>query len=200
MYTCEASSESGTTIWRTALIIDSKANPNAAFYKMPSETSLPEPPSQVTVLWVNATQVALGWKRNRSGYLTNYLVQMWSPDLRGPWISASTERVSPAKPNPITVTDLQPNTRYMFTVRSTNSHGLSRPSAATQTIRTLSYDGEETVPLREVRSRLSAPSVKLKSVDPVTSTSLNVTWQLMIDSRKLEGLHIRYQLKQNQRK
>ena len=201
MYTCEASSEAGTTIWRTALIVDTPNNPNAAFYKMPNEASLPDPPSQVTVLWVNATQVTLGWKRGkgRSSSLMNYIVQVWSPDLRGPWSTASTERVAASMPVSMAVTDLKSDRRYMFAVRSSNSHGLSRPSAVTQTIRTLASDGEEILPLHEVRTRLTSGSVKLKSVEAKTSTSLRVTWQLMIDAKKLEGVHIRYHLKQSQK-
>ena len=192
---CRASSEAGSTIWRASLVVAKPTNPNVAFYKMPSEGTLPDPPGQVTVLSVNTSQIVLGWRRGRPGSssILGHTVQMWSPDLRGPWHTATINPISASSmPVSVAVTGLQPNTRYVFVVRASNSHGLSRPSAMTHSIRTLAVDAGGALPMHEIRNRLSAPSVRLYSVEPLSPTSLKLSWQLVVDAKLLEGVYVRY--------
>ena len=96
--------------------------------------------------------------------------------------------------------DLTPNTRYIFTVRSVNKDWVSRPSSFTKIVTTRIDGGVDrpgpvgdTVPsLREIRSKLTSATVRLVSVEALTSTSLRVTWRILIDDRTLEGVYVRY--------
>ncbi|KAL7638316.1 UNVERIFIED_CONTAM: hypothetical protein RMT77_010881 [Armadillidium vulgare] len=67
VYTCQATSASGTTSWTTSLAVASPTNPNVAFFKMPSDTALPEPPPDVSILSINDTSATLGWRREDQG-------------------------------------------------------------------------------------------------------------------------------------
>lgn len=198
VYTCTATSEAGQTTWTASLVVAKPTNPNVAFFKIPDEGTLPEAPGQVTVLGVNTTVVTLGWRRGRPGLsaLLGYTVQMWSPDLRGPWVTASTQQTATSSHTPtpvsVSVTDLRPETRYMFVVRARNSHGLSRPSPVTHTVRTLAQGAGGAPPLHEIRARLSQPVVRLVSVEPVSASSLRLSWQLLVDATLLEGVYVRY--------
>lgn len=198
VYTCTATSEAGQTTWTASLAVAKPTNPNVAFFKIPDEGTLPEAPGQVTVLGVNTTVVSLGWRRGRPGLssLLGYTVQMWSPDLRGAWTTASTQQTptSGHTPTPVslTVTDLRPDTRYMFVVRARNSHGVSRPSPVTHTVKTLARGAGGAPPLHEIRARLSQPAVRLVSVEPASAASLRLSWQLLVDVALLEGVYVRY--------
>ena len=194
-YVCKASSEAGVTVWKASLNVAKPTNPNVAFYKMPNEGTLPDPPGQVSVLSVNATRITLGWRRGRPGSssILGYTVQVWSPDQRGPWHTATIRPLaSSTMPVSVEITSLQPDVRYVFVVRARNSHGLSRPSPITHAIRTLSNDPGGALPLHEHRARLSSPSVRLYSVEPISSHSLKLSWNLLVDSKLLEGVYVRY--------
>ncbi|CAL4113940.1 unnamed protein product, partial [Meganyctiphanes norvegica] len=191
-YTCTAKSETGETTWTTSISIEKPTNPNIAFFKMPDEGTLPDPPSQVEVFSINTTVVTLGWHRGRPGLssVLGYTVQYWSPELRGPWVTAKTQQTDRALT--LAVKDLQPNTRYIFVVRARNSHGVSKPSARTHTLRTLAEGVGQIIPLQEIRSQLSQKSIRLTGVEPITATSIQVSWQLLVDASMLEGVYIRY--------
>ena len=57
LYTCTASSIAGTTQWSASLDVHKATNPNIKFVKIFWESHLPEPPQNLMVLSVNATQV-----------------------------------------------------------------------------------------------------------------------------------------------
>lgn len=198
VYTCLAKSEAGETTWTASLVVAKPTNPNVAFFKIPDEGTLPEAPGQVTVLGVNTTAVSLGWRRGRPGLssLLGYTVQMWSPDIRGAWTIASTQQTATTSHTPtpvsLTVTDLRPETRYIFVVRARNSHGVSRPSPVTHTVQTLAQGAGGAPPLHDIRARLSQPVVRLVSVEPASAASLRLTWQLLVDADLLEGVYVRY--------
>ena len=88
----------------------------------------------------------------------------------------------------------------MFTVRSRNKDWQSRPAAFTHVIRTLEQghpdqpgnDGDAALSLRDVRSRLTTATVRLVSVESLTSTSLKATWRVLVDFDTLEGVYVRY--------
>ncbi|XP_042881364.1 protein sax-3-like isoform X1 [Penaeus japonicus] len=198
VYTCTARSEAGETTWTASMVVAKPTNPNVAFFKIPDEGTLPEAPGQVSVLGVNTTFVTLGWRRGRPGSssLLGYTVQYWSPDLRGAWATASTQQTAASSHTPtpvsITVTDLRPDTRYVFVVRARNSHGVSRPSPVTHTVRTLAEGAGGAPPLHDIRARLSQSAVRLVSVEPMSESSLRLTWQLLVDANLLEGVYVRY--------
>lgn len=195
MYTCKANSSSGTSIWTTSLRVANPTNPNVAFFKMPNEGALPEPPGHVMVQIVNATTITLGWRRGRPGSSTvlGYTVQMWSPDIGGEWVTASMKPAqSSAMPVSAIIINLKPNTRYQFIVRASNSHGLSRPSETTRLVRTLVIGSESEVPLNRIRSRLSAAAIRLVSIEPSSPVSLHIQWSLLTEASVVEGIYIRY--------
>ena len=92
----------------------------------------------------------------------------------------------------LTVSDLRPDTRYVFVVRARNSHGVSRPSPVTHTVRTQPEGAGGAPPLPEVRTRLSQPCIRMVSVEAQDEASLKLSWQLLVDPAILEGLYVRY--------
>ncbi|RXG69829.1 Protein sax-3, partial [Armadillidium vulgare] len=194
-YVCKATSLSGTSVWTTTLTVAKPTNPNVAFFKMPNEGALPEPPGNVMVQLINSTSLTLGWRRGRSGSssVLGYTVQMWSPDLKGQWTTATTKPApSAAMPVSVIVTGLKPNTRYIFTVRASNSHGLSRPSDTTHIVRTLMAGTKGELPLSQVRTRLSSAAIRLVSLKAVSAVALEVNMTLLAEPSIIEGIHIRY--------
>jgi roundabout axon guidance receptor 2 len=76
--------------------------------------------------------------------------------------------------------DLKPDTSYVFLVRAENSHGLSVPSSVSDVARTLGAD-RRAVPhyeLDEARARLGTKVVDLRDVQPISSTSVRLIWDV----------------------
>ena len=76
--------------------------------------------------------------------------------------------------------DLKPDTSYVFLVRAENSHGLSVPSPISEVARTLGSD-RRSVPqyeLDEARVRLGTKVVELRDVQPISSTSVRLLWDV----------------------
>lgn len=76
--------------------------------------------------------------------------------------------------------DLKPDTSYVFLVRAENSHGLSVPSPVSEVARTLGSD-RRSVPqyeLDEARVRLGTKVVQLRDVQPLSSTSVKLLWDV----------------------
>lgn len=76
--------------------------------------------------------------------------------------------------------DLKPDTSYVFLVRAENSHGLSVPSPVSEVARTLGAD-RRSVPqyeLDEARVRLGTKVVQLRDVQPISSTSVRLIWDV----------------------
>jgi hypothetical protein len=76
--------------------------------------------------------------------------------------------------------DLKPDTSYVFLVRAENSHGLSVPSPVSEVAHTLGSD-RRSVPqyeLDEARVRLGTKVVQLRDVQPVSSTSVRLLWDV----------------------
>ena len=96
--------------------------------------------------------------------------------------------------------DLKPNTRYIFTVRSRNKEWLSRTSPFTNIITTLDKDQStvEKTPqftsstFNNIRNKLEEATVRMLSADADSSTAIKVTWEVLIPQNKLEGVHVRY--------
>lgn len=103
-------------------------------------------------------------------------------------------------PNVFPPADLSPNTRYVFTVRSRNKHWLSRPATFTHVIKTLEHgqpdqpgvEGDLSPSMRDIRTKLTSATVRLVSVEAVSSTTLKVTWRVLVDFDSLEGVYVRY--------
>lgn len=83
------------------------------------------------------------------------------------------------------VTDLKPDTNYVFLVRAENSHGLSLPGPLSDVAHTSSLD-QRTVPQIELiraRDRLNSEILHLKEVQPLSSTSVKIMWDVSLRSK-----------------
>lgn len=77
------------------------------------------------------------------------------------------------------ITNLRPDTPYIFMIRAENSQGFSVPSEVSEVVQTM---GEKSIlaehELAEARLRLNAQVIILKELVPETSTSIKVTWEV----------------------
>lgn len=82
------------------------------------------------------------------------------------------------------MTDLKPDTTYVFVVRAENANGLSVPSEMSSVARTLAADSEA-VPqhqLEEARIRLASKVVVLRKLQASSSTSCTLSWEVRASS------------------
>ncbi|CAL4062035.1 unnamed protein product [Meganyctiphanes norvegica] len=201
VYKCTAESNTGSTTWISSLTVAKPTNPNIAFFKMPDKEALPEAPGHVSILGVNSTVVMLGWQHGTLGSssLLGYTVQMWSPDRLGLWTITQTQLIPTTNhtstPVALAVTDLLPDTRYIFVVRARNSHGVSLPSPTTITIKTLKKGDKQPLSLvYKAQSQMSQTKLRLLEVEPVKESMLRLAWLLLSDADLIEGINIYYRL------
>ncbi|XP_075224149.1 roundabout homolog 2-like isoform X2 [Lycorma delicatula] len=191
LYTCTASSESGETSWSASLSVE-KA-PGSHLHRSPDPSTFPTPPGTPRVSNATQSSVFVSWDSgdNDSHSLIGYTVEYFSSDLQTGWVVAA-HRVNSQS---ITITDLKPDTAYVFVVRAENAHGLSIPSGVSAEIRTLGV-GARAVPqhqLDEARSRLDTKVVVLNQLTPVSSTSVKLNWEIVSNEEYVEGLYVRFQ-------
>lgn len=80
------------------------------------------------------------------------------------------------------VADLKPDTNYVFLVRAENSHGLSLPGPLSDVAHTTSVD-QHAVPQIELiraRDRLNSDILHLREVQPLSSISVKIMWDVSI--------------------
>lgn len=80
------------------------------------------------------------------------------------------------------VTDLRPETNYVFLVRAENNHGLSLPGPLSDVVQTTNVN-QHTVPqveLTRARDRLNSEILHLKEVQSLTSTSVKIMWDVSV--------------------
>lgn len=78
------------------------------------------------------------------------------------------------------VTNLKPDTSYVFLVRARNSQGLSVPGPFSDVARTTNID-QHAIPQTELiraRDRLNSEILYLKDVQPLSSTSVKIVWDV----------------------
>ncbi|XP_069684562.1 roundabout homolog 2 isoform X2 [Periplaneta americana] len=193
LYTCTASSESGETSWSASLTVEKTAAPN--LHRMPDPSTFPGAPPQPHVLNTTQSSVTVTWhdaSHSKSGAspLIGYTVEYFSSDLQTGWVVAANRVTA----DTITIEDLKPDTSYVFLVRAENSHGLSVPSPVSEVVRTLGAD-RRAVPqyeLDEARARLGTKVVQLRDVQPLSSTSVRLVWDVLGGEMYVEGFYIRF--------
>ena len=85
----------------------------------------------------------------------------------------------------------------MFLVRAENSHGMSQPSAMSERVRTLRApddDSDDNVDMESVLDVLLSRVVELTSIEAISSTTIRVSWKMLVDSQYVEGFFVRYRL------
>lgn len=81
------------------------------------------------------------------------------------------------------MTDLKPDTNYVFLVRAENNHGLSLPGPLSDIAHTMSVDQNNVVPQTELiraRDRLNNDILQLREVIPLSSTNVKIIWDVSI--------------------
>ncbi|XP_057341638.1 protein sax-3 isoform X1 [Microplitis mediator] len=188
LYTCIASSESGNTSWSATLTISS----GTTLHKTPDISALPQNPSKPRIVNITSTSVTLTWSPGQEGKskIIGYNIEYFSSNLNTGWVVAATGVTD----DTYTVTDLKPDTKYVFLVRAENSHGLSLPGPSSDTAHTTSQN-QYSVPQIELiraRDRLNSEILHLREVQPVSSTSVKIMWDILGAADLVEGLYIRY--------
>nr|CAD7201378.1 unnamed protein product [Timema douglasi] len=194
LYTCTASSESGETSWSASLTVENSASlTGPQLHRTPDPSTYPGAPTQPQILNITESSITLSWKQEDkpgASPLIGYTVEYFSSDLQTGWVVAANRITS----DRITINDLKPATSYMFLVRAENSHGLSVPSKVSEVVKTLGTD-HRSVPqyeLDEARVRLSTKVLTLKQVQPLSSTSVRLIWDILNGEEYVEGLYIRF--------
>ncbi|KAL1128889.1 hypothetical protein AAG570_013423, partial [Ranatra chinensis] len=153
----------------------------------------PKAPGTPRVLGTTRSSITIAWNPPPgASELIGYQVEYFSPDLQTGWVVAA-HRVST---HSIVIKDLKPDTGYMFVVRTENSHGLSVPSGVSALARTLGgvEDSRAVEPhqLDEARTRLANKVIDLHNITPVSSTSVQVSWQILSGEEYIEGVYVRF--------
>ncbi|XP_066603914.1 roundabout homolog 2-like isoform X2 [Prorops nasuta] len=188
LYTCIASSESGNTSWSATLAVSS----TTTFHKTPDILALPQNPSKPRIVNTTSNSVTLTWSPGHEGQskIIGYNIEYFSSNLNTGWVVAATGIID----DTYTVNDLKPDTNYVFLVRAENSQGLSLPGPLSDVAHTTSVD-QHSVPQIELiraRDRLNSEILHLREVQPLSSTSVKITWDILGAADLVEGLYIRY--------
>ncbi|XP_059470843.1 roundabout homolog 2-like isoform X3 [Neocloeon triangulifer] len=190
LYTCTASSESGETTWSASLTVVPPEYRN--IHRTPDPDTLPGAPNRPNVSNISDTSVLLNWKSGSPGAspLVGFTVEVFSSELQSGW-SVAAHRVTGSS---IKITQLKPNTSYIFVIRAENSHGLSPPSPLSDRVHTLARRGNNglELDLGDARQRLSSKIVELKDAQPASSTSVRLVWEILSEEQYVEGLYVRY--------
>lgn len=172
IYTCTAKSESGESYSSGWLRVG--GDPERA----PEPGALPRAPSKLRMLNASLNSLTLAWDAPQgTAPLSGYTLEYYSPDLQTGWVIAARG----VQQNSVTIRDLKPDTRYMFTVRSENAYGLSIPSNTSEILRTLGGEprGVSQAQLDEARLRLGTRVITLKNLTPTGSTTVKVSWDYL---------------------
>ncbi|XP_066991291.2 roundabout homolog 2 [Anabrus simplex] len=196
LYTCTASSESGETSWSASLTVEKNPSPSGSSLHRTADPSLyPSPPSVPKILNATESSITLSWKpgsksKEDSTPPIGYTVEYFSSDLQTGWVVAANR----VPTETITIGDLKPDTSYVFLVRAENPYGVSVPSPVSERVKTLGGDSRA-VPqyeLDEARARLGTKVVQLLDVQPLTSTSVKLIWDILNGEEYVEGLYVRF--------
>eukprot|EP00095_Tigriopus_kingsejongensis_P009444 maker-scaffold108_size357748-snap-gene-2.20 protein:Tk09444 transcript:maker-scaffold108_size357748-snap-gene-2.20-mRNA-1 annotation:"conserved hypothetical protein" len=193
LYTCTAGSESGETSWSASLSVEDPKNPNIIFHKTPDPSTFPQPPTKPKIVNRRSTSVTISWRRNHQtgqSPLIGYTVEYFSFEMETGWVVAALRITSET----YTVNNLKPDSSYVFLVRAENSHGMSPPSQMSERVRTLrAFAGsDDDLNLEEVQNHLLDKVVELMSIEAISSTTIRVSWKVLISSKYVEGFFVRF--------
>ena len=172
-------------------------NPNIIFHRTPDPATFPKPPTNIKVVDRESTSVTLSWRKDQdegASSLIGYTIEYYCSDLQTGWVVAAIRVNSQT----YTVTNLKPDTSYIFVVRAENSHGMSVPSEVSEHVKTLkSQHLEDYINVEDARDALLTKLIEIVEIEPISSTSVRLTWKFFADTRYLEGFYIRYREPEN---
>ena len=205
-YTCWAAS-SGS--WTASLLVENPINPNVAFNRAPSDPlALPGPPSQPAMTNQTAHTVTITWQsssRMGASPLVGYTVEVYSPDgplMPGAWTwgvrGDSSDGPPPSstwfvvarrlRANSFTIEGLKAGAWFLCLVRAENSHGLSLPSPVSSWFHSATHSAD--ADLVQTRELLSGSLLQLDQIQAVSSTSVQLHWDIVDGESYIEGLHV----------
>ncbi|XP_011502527.1 PREDICTED: roundabout homolog 2-like [Ceratosolen solmsi marchali] len=188
IYTCTASSDTGNTSWSAAL----KVSSIITLHPTPNISDLPQNPSKPRIVNTTSNSITITWSPGREGSskIIGYHVEYFSSNLNTGWVIATNRIIE----DTYIVTDLRPDTNYVFLVRVENDHGLSLPGPLSDVAHTLSND-QHTLSQNELiraRDRLNNEILQLNEVIPLSSTTMKIIWNILGAPDLVDGMYIRY--------
>uniref|UniRef100_K7FYA6 Roundabout guidance receptor 3 n=1 Tax=Pelodiscus sinensis TaxID=13735 RepID=K7FYA6_PELSI len=188
-YVCMAASATGKTEWSGVLTVQ---EPGADLQVQLSEPGhLPGPPSAPLVTNVTRNSVTLAWKPSPQGGDAPGGVPLpgCSQSAGSTWQTvADNVRVEKH-----TVSDLSPDTIYLFLIRAANAQGLSDPSPVSEPVRTQGAGPGRGAGLDwQVQRELSQVAVQLQAPVILTSTAIQVSWTVNRQAQFLQGYRVLY--------
>lgn len=204
-YTCWAGNSSSG--WTSTLLVENPINPNVAFNRAPSDPlALPGPPSQPVLTNQTAHTVTITWQsssRMGASPLVGYTVEIYSPD--GPLVPGSWkwggEHANKSngwfvvarrlKATSLMIDGLKAGSWLLCLVRAENSHGLSLPSPVSSWIHSVNHQTADP-DLVQTRDLLSGSLLQLDRIQPLSSTSVQLHWDITDGESYIEGLHVFY--------
>lgn len=193
LYRCQVSNSNGQTnsTW-AKLLIENPNNIHIRFQRNYDHSALPSAPSQPTSLTTTSTSVQLTWQpSSHTGHskLVGFSIEYYSPEwsLNNGW-SMLTDNIPPLA-NFYTISDLIPDTYYMFIVRAKNEQGWGPPSQVSDLVRTLT----ESRPLQTSQTYNNEDIIYLNDkADILSSSSVNITWKVLKLNFPIDGLRLKY--------
>ncbi|XP_074600204.1 protein sax-3-like [Brevipalpus obovatus] len=160
LYTCMAQNDNGLTRWTANLTVKSPLEPNIAFYKIHQPNLLPPAPSKPIAVNVTKTSITLRWTYDKlANDIRGFRLEYYSSILPDRWIPIGDLIVDTRH----TVTELLPDTTYIFAVRAENDRGLGSPSILSNEISTIDhFDVLHDTELNEARNMLSSMELRLQ--------------------------------------
>lgn len=211
-----SSTQSVVSSWTATLLVENPINPNVAFNRAPSDPlALPGPPSQPVHTNQTAHSVTITWQsssRMGASPLVGYTVEIYSPSSSsetllppGSWswageIQNNQSSLSPTTPqwvvavrklkaNTYTIEGLKAGSWLLCLVRAENSHGLSLPSPVSQWIHSAAHSLADP-DVVQTRDLLSGSLMQLDRVQSISSTAVQLHWDIVDGESYIEGLYL----------
>ncbi|XP_072769921.1 roundabout homolog 2-like isoform X3 [Nerophis lumbriciformis] len=189
LYTCVATSSSGETSWSAYLDIKDSSDP--IDFLSNNLTALPGPPSKPEVTDVTKSSISLSWEpgTEAGSPVSSYVIEAFGQSVSNSWQTVA-DHVKTAE---FTVSDLRPNTVYLFIIRAVNVQGLGDPSPMSEPVRTQDISPTaQGVDHHHVQKELGEVVVSMHNPVVLSSTSVQVTWTVDNPSRFIQGYRVLY--------
>ncbi|XP_077402728.1 roundabout homolog 2-like [Vanacampus margaritifer] len=189
LYTCVATSSSGETSWSAYLDITDSTDP--IDFLSNNLTALPGPPSKPEVTDVTKSSISLSWEPGpeAGSPVSSYVIEAFGQSVSNSWQTVADH----VRTTEFTVTDLRPNTVYLFIIRAVSVQGLGDPSPMSEPVRTQDISPTaQGVDHRHVQKELGDVVVSMHNPVVLSSTSVQVTWTVDNPSRFIQGYRVLY--------
>ncbi|XP_077448156.1 roundabout homolog 2-like isoform X1 [Stigmatopora argus] len=189
LYTCVATSSSGETSWSAFLDVTDSADP--IDFMSNNLTALGGPPSKPEVIDVTKSSISLSWEPGpeAASPVSSYVIEAFGQSVSNSWQTVAEH----VKSMEFTVSDLRPNTVYLFIIRAVDVQGLGDPSPMSDPVRTRDISPTaQGVDHRHVQKELGDVVVSMHNPVVLSSTSVQVTWTVDNPSRFIQGYRVLY--------